>query len=291
MYYISLISLFLYTFTNIFSSFRDFLLIISKGIIPLAFSSEVISSNPNNTIFFYTISHELNYRNNGPFWEPGMFGVFLVIAFLFSIIKFGFKDLRTIVILFTGISTLSTTTLIALNIILFYYFYSTTLSYKKIFLLIIFPFLFFQLYKIDFIGDKIIDDVNNTNDVYTRTGALVIHVKQIIESPWIGYGVNINEDQSKRIGYVQQVSPNGITNLIRYFGIPMSIFLYVMLFYTSRNLLNSITKKNISWFAFFIILLTSYSQDITTRHFFYVIILMPLSNTERLIKIKHIKNT
>ena len=282
-YYISLISLFLYTLTNIFSSFRNFLLIISKGIIPLAFSQDVITSNPNNTIFFYTISHEINYRNNGPFWEPGMFGVFLVIAFLFSIFKFGLKDLRSIVILFAGISTLSTTTLIALYIILFYYLFSKTLSFKKFFIVFFFIILFFPLYKIDFIGDKIISDVDNNELVYTRTGAMLIHLKQIIESPWIGYGVNINEDQLKRIGSVE-VTPNGITNLIRYFGIPISIIIYFLLYLSTKDMLNKITKKNISWFSFFIILVVCFSQDITTRHFFYVIFLMPISNSEGLNK-------
>ncbi len=278
-FFIGVISLFFYALINISSSAYGFLISVSNNIIPLGFSSEteILSSNPNNTLLLFTIPHELIYRNSGPFWEPGMFGVFLSIAFSLNMLKYGFKSKKNIIFILAGASTLSTTTFIAFFIIIGIHLYfkkenSYTLIGFGILLL-----LMIQVYNLPFINDKINSDIDNSDKAYSRFGAMIVHYNQILDSPLIGYGTYIDKDQELRLGLIE-VTPNGLSNVIRFFGIPFSILYYYLLYNSARILAASIIPKKNKYgiLLFIVFLLVSFSQDITTRHFYFVLITIPL---------------
>ncbi len=279
LFIISIISLLFYVFINISSSGYNFLLSISNGIIPLSFNSEteILSSNPNNTLIFFTIPHEFIFRNSGPFWEPGMFGIFLSIAFALSIFKYGIKNNKSILFLLAGMSTLSTTTFMAFFIVIGVHLYLKKVNFYTIIGFVLLSVLIIQVYNLPFINDKINSDFNNRDKAYSRFGAMIVHYDQIIDSPWIGYGTFIDEDQEKRLGEIE-VTPNGLTNVIRFFGIPFSILCYFLLFNSAYVLSSSIISNNKKYgiLLFIVFIIVAFSQDITTRHFYFVLITIPL---------------
>lgn len=276
----SVISLILYVLINISPFIYNFLLSISNGIVRLGYNSEteIFRTNPNNTLIFFTIPHELKFRNSGPFWEPGLFGVFLSIAFALSIFKNGFKNKKTIVFLLAGLTTLSTTTFVAFFLII-----GANLYLKKANVYTIFRFVFLSLavilvFNLPFINEKIKSDIDNRDKAYSRVGAMILHYNQILDSPWIGYGAAGGDDQEQRLGEIM-VTPNGLTNIIRNFGIPFSILYFYLLFNSARIIASQIlTKKRIQYsiFLFLVLLLVVFSQDVTTRHFYYILIMLPL---------------
>lgn len=279
MYFICLVSLAFYVLINLSPSFYSFLISISNGIKPLSLNSEILSSNPSNTLIIYTLPHDLIYRNCGPFWEPGMFGVFIALAFIISFHYLGLKNKMTIVFMLTALSTLSTSTIITLSVILLYKIIASKISITKIFLMILLPVILIQIINLPFVGDKINSDFKGRDKAYSRIGAMYLHVQQIQDSPIIGYGVNTAKDQERRIQAIE-VSPNGLTNIIRVYGIPFSILYFILLFKFCRDFLVGNTKL-FTFFVFISLLTLSFSQDITTRHFFYILIFFPLVNINK----------
>jgi hypothetical protein len=279
MYVISIISLVFHSLINVSNSFYNLLISISSNIIPLGFDSSIASSNPNNTLIVFTVPHELIYRNSGPFWEPGMFGVFLVLALCLTLYNCGIKNRYSIVFIATIITTLSTTAIIALMFLLAVYFVNLSASFQKFLIIVLFPLITYQIISLPFIGDKVEKEMNETEKAYSRFGAFLFHYEQIQDKPLLGYGVNINDDQLERLGSVQ-VSPNGLSNVVRFYGIPFSIIIYILLF-KSMNFLSykALGTKKYAIVIFLSFLIVSFSQDITTRHFSYVLLLIPLATS------------
>lgn len=278
MYIIGGASLFFYLLINLSTVTYDFLISISDGITPLSFTSEEadLSSNPNNTLIIHTIPHESIYRNSGPFWEPGMFGVFLSLAFALSIFKKGFSSRETVVLFLAGISTISTTTLLAYLVIIGAYVLSKKTSFKTIFAVLSFMILSIYAFNLPFISEKIDKDYNNRDKGYSRFGAMIFHFEQIKDSPWIGYGAFLNEDQENRLNEVI-ATPNGITNVVRYFGIPFSILFFYLLFAASKTISKiELDTTKFSFILFIILLIVAFSQDVTTRHFYFVLLFLAL---------------
>lgn len=89
MYFLCLISLFLFALSSVFPFFYEFLLVISKNITSLGINDETYEhwSNPSQTIIIYVIPLINAMRNCGPFWEPGMFSVFISIALAINLIS------------------------------------------------------------------------------------------------------------------------------------------------------------------------------------------------------------
>jgi hypothetical protein len=234
-----------------------------------------VDFNPN--ILLYTFNggaNEVFSRNSGPFWEPGMFTIFINIALLFSLIlKNSILNKYSMVLLITNITTLSTTGYLAMFTTLFFiYLISTQKGTKKvlnyIFFLIILI-VFILVWNLDFFGAKIINDLDVASEKgYSRFGAALIHFAQIQQSPWMGHGLNIREIDWK---LTNSVTPNGLTNIIRTYGIPVSLFYYVLLYMSSKRIIGMITPNNKATFTFllfFVLLILAFSQDITTRHLY-----------------------
>ena len=129
-----------------------------------------------------------------------MFGVFLLLALILVLYSKGIKNKYSLVFILTIITTLSTTSLIAMLVALGFYFFRLNTSIVKILTITLFPFLIVQVVALPFVGDKINNEIDNKDTAYSRFGAFLLHVDQIKDQPLLGYGVNINDDQLKRLG-------------------------------------------------------------------------------------------
>lgn len=106
-------------------------------------------------------------RNSGPFWEAGVFGGYLVIAFIFAFLS-NFEKKRKILFLLglTIITTLSTTAYIALSIFLLFFFFKNRMNplLKLVVLIFFLLAIYFAFTKLDFIGNKITEQYTTALD-------------------------------------------------------------------------------------------------------------------------------
>jgi len=123
-----------------------------------------IAHSQSLTVIVYNFDHMDKFRNSGPFWEPGAFGGYLIIAIIFlhfdDTIEEKSRKLK--VFIFALLTTISTTAIAALIIFLFFYYFH---KIKNISLKIgLIAFVIFGVYFVyisfDFIGKKIEDQYN-----------------------------------------------------------------------------------------------------------------------------------
>lgn len=281
-YFFSCISLFFYILINISDSLYEFLLYISNNITSLSIKIDNDTS-PNQTLILYTVPFENLFKNNGPFWEPGMFAVFLNIALALNVIstKNLFK-IKNIIFIIASISTFSASSFITTFIIIVYYYIIIIPGkIKTIIFLFIVPFVALPIYNSEYVKGKLELNLESVEKAHSRFGATLIHYDQIRRFPWFGLGTKTNEDQENMLGIIT-VSPNGLTNLIRFYGIPFGIFYYILL-YKSSSVLGSLVdkKKSYKWLIYIVLLTVSFSQDVTTRHFYYMLLFLPFVNQKK----------
>ncbi len=141
---------------------------IGKAFIITAPATEDLSSTFSNfLIFSYDQVHV--YRNSGFVWEPGAFGCFIIIAMFFNFLRNDFSyDRITIVLIIALITTLSTTSYLALGILIFLSYRARggkwNLGLITVCIAMVMAFIF-----LPFLGDKITDtyyeDVQTLEDV------------------------------------------------------------------------------------------------------------------------------
>lgn len=285
-YFICFYSIILFLLTLISDDFYNFLLFISRNInslnIDFESQSYLDSSNPSQNIIVYLIPLRTVFRNNGPFWEPGMFAVFINIALAINLISNKtLLEKKNIIFIIASITTLSTTSFLTTFLIILYHFiFKTSRKYSIIFLLII-PFVVIPVYNTDIIKGKFEYNTEIIDESASRFGAAIIHFNEILKSPLIGYGAHSNTALEKSLGELS-VSPNGLTNIIRYYGIPFSILLYILLYKAADFLTrkNGIAIRGNVILLFTVFLLVTFSQDVSTRHFYYLMMMLPFSSID-----------
>jgi len=187
---------------------------------------------------FYTLIPTDILRNSGPFWEPGAFGGYLVIAFIFNI--FLKKDNKYILIAI--ISTFSSTAYIALlSTIYFYYFFKLKSIYMRTFyLILIITFSLIAFSSIDMLGSKISDQLEiasqyngyGTNNNTQRFINILRDIQDFNGHELIGRGVNPFTRYS--FNPEEQIRTVGLTDIIVKFGLP---FFILMMFYIYKSFL------------------------------------------------------
>ena len=216
-------------------------------------------------------------RNSGPFWEPGGFGIFLLIAFIFnSLISKKIFTKKNIILLITIITTLSTGAYIILMIYLaFYLFHSYSSKYRYIILLsaIFLANTVFQ--KTYFLKDKLqyTMDVTGTGDVKyaprTRIGSAFIDLNDFLGNPIIGKGYFISNRHSDFEDEVLKYRNNGTTNMLVEYGIIGFFFFFFTMYRSFRNYCYSL-KVDPKFSFIFVLCIMGYafSQMILIKTFF-----------------------
>lgn len=165
LYYLALISLIIHIPVILVPQVKQILL----QLVPF-FQLIKFSNSEAQTIIVYNFHYlHLNaFRNSGPFWEPGAFAGYLILAFIFNLIQKTPKQKKVgIVLLIAIFTTLSTTAFLALFIFLFFIYQEKikNLILKGLLLIIILWLGYYIFFSLDFIGEKIIYQLSQAKGV------------------------------------------------------------------------------------------------------------------------------
>jgi len=280
-------SIIIYAICSFFPPIKDYLVNDISSRFPSLGVEKAIQEGGgiNFVIYNFQLASEYAtlFRNCGPFWEPGMFAVFLDIALFVNIFILRGNRFVNIVLIVALLSTMSTGGYIGGLFIVFTYAIlerkNVILSIVSVFLLVIFIYYFFET---EFLGDKLLYQMTNTTigDDSSRFGALQTHLKMFIDHPlWGHYGIE---------GYViddRRALASGLLIPLSSRGIFVGGLYYLLLYKASVNysLFYSRSKRT-GVFLFLFILLLSISQTILLTSCICVFIFAGLlleSNTNR----------
>ena len=259
--------------------------IIFPSIIPQLLKSISIYENNatlHSNIFIVGLSNQFDYvgirRNLGFTWEAGRFSCYIVLGIFIYLTIHDFKlknifrhNKQLIIYIITLFSTLSTTGVAAFLFVLFYYIYNRKTS-SKLFLIIIFLFSIPTIWSLSFISDKIINNIDITQEIANMTYSfdhgktaitpqritgLYLEFLNFINDFWLGYGINENSFIHRDIFKFNTVwLSNGILQIFSMYGIIVGLTFYLLLFKSSKLITLEFGKKGVFFFAFTFILIS-----------------------------------
>ena len=281
-YWLSVISLFFYAATLI-PGVNEFYVDYLGNLIPNLFEQDgFYTQNKNIIVYNFNVFALESYRNSGPFWEPGAFAIFLMIALLFNTIyEKSLWSKKNLIFVISIITTFSTVGYLCLFVFILYMNYSRL---KKNFLyLIALIFLFFTsffLYEyIPFLKSKIQMDIDyGSETTSSRFGSAIADFNAFMRSPLLGYGrAGAKVDFRDEMFFeAEDHRNNGVFNLLVTYG----IFIFLFYFFKIIQVFKSIAK----YYGFsnmyilssvIIIILLGFSQGIFMRPFFYSFLFIP----------------
>lgn len=236
------------------------------------------TANESYTLYVYTvyfIDDLLIPQNTGPFWEHGVFCIYLIIAFYLNAIRENKIITKyNIVFIIAIITSFSSTGYVVLIIALaFAILQRGGITFSKIFLLSLLIVGTYYISSLDFMAEKITDNAMSTKES-SRFFAMVYHWQQIVKSPLIGYGPYLNRVFSNLV-----MSPNGWTQLLRVWGIPFSAYLLIAFFKGTGNFFrendNSLFKR-IGLFV--IVMIAVFPQTLSVSYFYFFLYFYSLQN-------------
>ena len=188
-------------------------------------------------------------------------------------------SLKNIVLIIAIITTFSTAGFIALFLIIISYFILHDNLIKIVISLpIIAAIVYFSItyvWAMDFMSKKIEENlVSSYEHRSSRFGAAIYHFKELRKFPLGGVYLKL-EDEEKNLDLTdKEVSPNGLTRVFLNNGYPIAIIYYILFYRGLRRwlLYNNKSSKLLHFFFFMILLLLAFSQDITTRLFYEMIL-------------------
>ncbi|MCO5935982.1 hypothetical protein NAF17_10570 [Mucilaginibacter sp. RB4R14] len=271
----SIVSLIFFPLTYV----EPFMAIISTKIAPMFKSlndnnNDLAIGEENRNIIIYNFKNyaSLYNRNSGPFWEPGMFAVFINVALFFNIvISKKLINIRNIILITTIVTTFSTTGYIAL--IFIFLVYSIFYSNSKLSLLYVLAIVIASIYiaNLDILKTKILNQYSDKTGT-SRFGATLIHYQVISEYPFTGVG----DGASRYIADLTDAesTANGLTFVFVKYGVIYGLLYYMVLCRSCIYIMGAYSNRKIIGYSLFVLLLIlAFSQDITVRHFYFFIII------------------
>jgi len=210
-------------------------------------------------------------RNAGPFWEPGVWGGYLVIAFMLNTIwKNSIFNFSGLVLLLATASTFSTTAYISLLFFTgLYYIIKIKNTLLILFFLVTFMIGFFVVYnKIEFLGKKISQELTevtfdaNYQGGNSRMASAYLDLNEMKDNVFYifaGRGVHPNTRVSTKDKNVQR--NNGLTDMLSIWGLP----LFLAFFYFMQKSITAVSRYYreaaiISYLFVFTIMSISFSE-------------------------------
>ena len=241
------------------------------------------------TILIYTFNFDYDsygiYRNSGPFWEPGAFAGFLIIAIIFNIVLTNkINNKKNLWLLIGLLTTFSTTGYIAASFLLFtYFFIKNKFSYRIISFPIFLIIAFYSYNNIPFLGEKIDTQLTgfNTGSVdyqyRTRFVSAALDIYDFLQYPFFGKGKNQVTRFSEYADYagILKHRNNGVTDFLVQYGLFGFILFFGMMYYSFRTIL----KKNnynevLSIFILISIFIIGFSEKYFNRPVFVSLIFL-----------------
>ncbi|GAF03661.1 O-antigen ligase family protein [Saccharicrinis fermentans] len=219
-------------------------------------------------------------RNSGPFWEPGAFSGFLMVALLFNIIISGQLNNKKNRILMLGVlSTFSTSGLLVLVVLIsFYLVLNRDLLRRYVLVPIVVITGIIAFFSVDFLGSKVVRKMSYSDATYnTRFKSAQIDINDFMQHPVLGMG----RSQSTRFHGETEARAihrnNGVTNhLVMYGAIAFLIYFYLIYLGFYRMCRVYDVNRRMAFFALIIILLIGFSQIYFTKVFFIAMTLIPV---------------
>lgn len=272
----TIISLFFYSLfyvPNLTESLIDY----AKNIKPL-FASNLENQYqylPNNIIFNFHGFEYIPKRNSGPFWEPGAFSIFLMIAIIFQYFKskkvISSNNILFVVALATTFSTAGYLAFFMFMLMLHLLrSYSVVSFIRNFFVATLLGIVFFFLFlTLDFLGQKLIQNIDEASfSVGSRFGSALADLKLIISNPIIGYGRDLSAMYGVNywdVGLMHR--NNGFTKLFVTWGV-LAIYILYRFRKSCVNIGFYYNLLNGGQILFFIILVLSFTQTIYQYPFF-----------------------
>jgi hypothetical protein len=261
--------------------------VLIPGVFSLQYLGRIRYQTFMHIFYVADLSSSGQYRNNGICWEPGLLQMLLNLLLFFSI-KNRKSYILQLLISITIITASSTTGFIILGMnYIFFIIKNIKTTNGKIIISLSLAFAVFG-YAIGY--QNITDKFNSENTSgLARLRDYYIGVELIKEKPILGHGTFTSEyllkdpfvwnveselfskEYLETSGDMSGGYTNGLLGFIAWFGIPASIFIFI-LFYGNRFLENGVIERII---FFLIIIITCNSEPITNTSFF---LLFPLSS-------------
>lgn len=292
LYFFCVVSFFFYFPTILFPDFEHF---IVSNITPLF----DLPQDPNNmysitpNVIIFNFNSELNnpsstlIRNSGPFWEPGAFAGFTIIALIFNIIKTHRLFNRVnLVFIIAILSTLSTAGYIALSLLVFFYLLQNAKPvFKYLFIPIVIGVSFYAFYNLEFLNAKIDKNVQSigVSNTSNRFVSAITDIEDVSEYWLFGRGFNVKTRYDTRdIIFEETHRNNGITGLLVNIGI-IGIILYFFMMLKSFKQFCEVNKFT-PYFAYssmIVILTIGFAEGYFTKVLFIVLTMLFLVFNEK----------
>lgn len=240
------------------------------------------------SLYFYTIPESpidaigFLTRNSGPFFEPGRFTIVLTISLALILFSGNYKRYKIpfYIILLANLTTFSTTGYLSMIVLFIGYYGSRSESgnLRNAILFIIVVIGAYFMMGLSFMGEKISSALGDTDIANSRFGAMFYHWLQIKQSPLIGYGPFL-----ETVFPSLEMSPCGITDMMRRWGIPTFIMCVWLLFRGTRAYIYDKPIYRITFVT--ILIFTAYTQTIMNDPLYYMLYFIgseiePLENGE-----------
>lgn len=236
------------------------------------------TANRSYSLYLYTVYFIDNLsipQNTGPFWEHGIFCIYLVIAFYLNAIRENKIFTKyNIIFITTIITSFSSSGYVVLIIAMaFIILQRGGLTFRKIILLSLLLVGTNYISSLDFMSEKITENAMSTQES-SRFFAMVYHWQQIVKSPFIGYGPYLNRVFSNLV-----MSPNGWTQLLRIWGIPFSVYLLIAFYRGIGNFFRDNRNSFLIRLGFFVIVMTAvFPQTLSVSYFYFFLFFYSLQN-------------
>jgi hypothetical protein len=226
------------------------------SLLPL-FSIFNIADSVHETLIIYNMGHIEHFRNSGPFWEPGAFAGYIMIAIIFLHFNSDIynKKRKLFFLILALITTLSTTGFIAIVFFLFFYYYKDikNVVFKITIAVVLLYGSYYAYTSLDFLGDKIEHQLSmaagveayGTNVDTQRFLNILRDFEDFKGHELVGRGSN----PLTRYSYMpeEQIRTVGLTDIIVKNGLP---FFLLMMYFLYRSMCYIVFNKNIkkdSW--------------------------------------------
>ena len=244
----------------------------------------------HNNILIYTFAtaptqNIFDYRNAGPFWEPGAFSIYLNIAILINIyvLRKNWISIKNIILLIAVLTTYSLAGWLILFIILagYYNFIKGRKNQVIRMIPLLIAYVFYFAYEtLPFLGEKYeikkttYEKAIHNETKMERVGSFYRDTYLLMEYPILGYGMDpINKNPYYTKGtLLYNHRNNGTSDLLLSFGLPLGIYyMFIISQITQINHINGLYRsKFFSIYMFLIVFLLGFSQIILLKPVFVI---------------------
>ncbi|MHA4809791.1 hypothetical protein ACX0G9_16880 [Flavitalea flava] len=232
--------------------------------------------NDSGSLIIFNLSQIDINRNSGFYWEPGTHGGFLILALFINLFyrKDKWKSRTNLIFVICILTTLSTTTYLALFFVILVYLRNFFFQRPaiSIFILLVVAGLSLALYtKLDFLNEKINKQIEYSNKGVpgeSRFNSFLADMRLMKDHEVIGTGRNIEMKLGEKyynLKFKTIHRNNGMGILLSTYGILFFILFFYLVWKTFYKILQNKTN---AWMAVVLLGLIGFSEDYFFKAFF-----------------------